>query len=217
MKTVLFHGQAGSGKDTQVEKLLEKHSVERIATGEMFRKMAEEGDAFAIEMNEDKLAKGLWPTPEETYKLFESWIKRFDKDKDWILVSVVRYEEQIPFLDKVLEKESRKLDLVIHFTLSETEALRRLSGRKICPKCQGTFHPVFKKEKSEGLCDFCGTTLIIRNDDKPESIKQRFKNYQKTIQPWLDEYKKRGILVEIDASPSIEEIHKEVIKALGYE
>lgn len=217
MKTVLFHGQAGSGKDTQVEKLLEKYSVERIATGEMFRKMADEGDEFAKDLNESKLAKGLWPTPDETYKLFEGWVKRFDSKKDWILVSVVRYFEQIPYLDRVLEKEGRKLDLVIHFTLSEEEALRRLSGRKICPNCQGTFHPIFKKEKVEGVCDICGSKLMVRNDDKPESIKQRFENYQKTIQPWIDEYKKRGILVEIDASPSIEEIHKEVVKALGYE
>lgn len=214
MKTFLFHGQAGSGKDTQVEKLLEKYDLERIATGEMFRKMAEEGDKDAVFLNENKLAKGLWPNPDETYALFEKWIQRFDKNKVWILVSVVRYEEQIKYLDRVLEKEGRKLDKVIHFTLSETEALKRLSGRKICPKCQGTYHPIFKKERIEGICDYDGEKLIVRNDDKPESIKQRFKNYEKTIKPWVEEYKKRGILVEIDASPSIEEIHKEVVKAL---
>lgn len=214
MKTFLFHGQAGAGKDTQVEELLQKYNFERIATGEMFRKMAEEGHPFAVELNK-KIEKGVWPNPKETYTLFEEWIKRFDKNKDWILVSVARYSEQIPYLDEVLKKEGRQLDKVIHFSLHESEALKRLAGRKICPKCQGTFHPIFKPEKKKDICDYCGTKLIVRDDDKPESIKMRFKQYEETIKPFLEEYNKRNILVEIDASPSIEEIHKQVLKALN--
>lgn len=214
MKTFLFHGQAGAGKDTQVEKLLEKYPFERIGTGEMFRTLAQEGDPFAVKLNEEKLLKGIWPNPKETYILLEKWLQRFDKSKNWVLVSVARYAEQIPYLDRVLAKEGRKLDKVIHFTLTEKEALKRLAGRKICPKCQGTFHPIFKPEKVKGICDFCGTRLEERDDDKPESIKERFKQYAETIKPFVEEYKKRGILVEIDASPGIEEIHKEVVKAL---
>jgi adenylate kinase len=214
MKTFLFHGQAGSGKDTQVEKLMEKYQVERIATGEMFRKMNEEGDPDAVRIYE-KIKMGKWGTPEETYGLLEKWLKRFDNNKDWIMVSVARYAEQIPYLDEALEKYGRKVDKVVHFTLSEKTALERLSGRKICPKCQGTFHPIFKPEKVEGICDFCGSKISVREDDMPEKIKERFDQYAKTIQPWIDEYKKRDILVEIDAAPSIEQIHGEVVKELG--
>lgn len=216
MKTYMFHGQAGAGKDTQVEKLLEKFDVERIATGEMMRKMKEEGDPFAVKVFEEKVEKGIWPNPEETYTMFESWIKRFDPKKDWILVSVARYPDQIPYLDKVLEKVGRPLDKVVHFSLSEEEALKRLSNRKICPSCQGTFHPIFKPEKVEGFCDLCGGKLEVRDDDKPESIKKRFEQYAETITPYLEEYKKRGILLEIDAAPSIEEIHQEVLKNLEF-
>src|SRR5688572_26969364 len=124
MKTFLFHGQAGSGKDTQVEKLLGKYPFERIATGDMFRTMNSEGDPQAVTLYA-KVQKGEWPTPEETYSLLIKWLKRFDNEKNWILVSAARYAEQIPFLDEDLEKYGRKLDKVIHFTLSEEKALER--------------------------------------------------------------------------------------------
>jgi len=212
----MFHGQAGSGKDTQVEKILEAYDVERIATGEMMRKMKEEGDSYAVKIFKEKVEKGIWPDPNETYTMFEEWIKRFDPKKDWILVSVARYAEQIPYLDDVLKKVGRKLDKVIHFTLTEEKALERLANRKICPNCQGTFHPKFKPEKVEGLCDYCSVKLVVREDDKPESIKKRFEQYAESIKPYVEEYKKRGILVEIDASPSIEEIHREVLKNLEF-
>lgn len=215
MKTILFHGQAGSGKDTQVEMLLKKFPVERIATGDMFRTLKDEGDEYAKELFV-KIEKGIWPTPDETYALFEHWLKRFDPKKDWVLISVARYAEQIPYLDKVLEKYNRPLDIVIHFQLEEEVALDRLAGRSICPKCQGTYHPKHKPETVKGVCDLCGGALMVREDDKPESIKKRFEQYAKTVQAWKDEYDKRGILVEIDASPSIEAINIEVIKTLGY-
>lgn len=213
MKTFLFHGQAGSGKDTQVEKLLDNYPIERIATGEMFRKMDEEGDPFAVEVYK-KVKDGIWPTPEETYTLFEKWVKRYHKDKIWILVSAARYAEQIPYLDHVLEKYGRKLDKVIHFTLSEEKAIERIAGRKICPVCQDTYHPKFKPEKVHGICDNCGNKIEIRDDDTPEGVKKRFAQYAKSIEPWVEVYKKRGIIVEIDASPSIEEIHNQVVNAL---
>ncbi len=215
MKTILFHGQAGSGKDTQIEMLLKEYPVERIATGDMFRTMKTEGDPDAIVLSA-KVESGEWPTPEETYKLFIKWLKRFDNSKDWMLVSVARYAEQIPYLDKDLELYGRKLDLVVHFKLSEEKALERLAGRKICAKCQSTYHPKFKKEKVEGICDKCGNPLYVREDDKPEVIKKRFEQYSDTIAQYLAEYAKRGILVEIDASGSIEEIHQQVVKAIGY-
>ncbi|MCC7289934.1 nucleoside monophosphate kinase [bacterium] len=213
MKTILFHGQAGSGKDTQVEKLLEKFPVERIATGAMFRTMSSEGDPDAVKAM-SKVDNGIWPTPEETYALVGKWFSRFDNSKDWVLVSVARYAEQIPFLDEALKPFDREVDLVIHFVLSEEVALERLAGRKICAKCQATYHPKFKPEKVEGVCDSCGSEIAVRVDDMPEKIKERFAQYAKTITPYLDEYKSRGILVEIDASGSIENIHQEVVKAL---
>ena len=89
-----------------------------------------------------------------------------------------------------------------------------MSLRTVCPKCSATFHSKYKAEKVEGICDSCGTKLIQREDDKPEKIKMRLKEYNRTIKPLLDEYEKRGLLHEIDASPSIEQIYEEVRKVV---
>lgn len=216
MKTYLFHGQIGAGKDTQVEMLLKKFDVERVSTGEMFRKMTEEGDQEAAELFNNKVKHGIWPAPEETFSLVKRWLKRFDPNKDWVLLSVARYAEQIPFLDEALKEYGRSLDKAVHFTIPEDVALDRLAGREICPKCQATYHPKYKPEKVKGTCDHCGAKLEVRKDDTPEGVMKRFEQYAKSIQPWIDAYKKRGLLLDIDATPSIEEIHNEVVKNLEF-
>lgn len=214
MKTFLFHGPSGSGKDTQVEMILNKYTnIQRIATGEMFRTLYEEKDPEGIAAYE-YWGNGKFNPADQVHRLLRIWLKRYDNTKDWIFVSAVRGEDQIELFDETLKMYDRKLNKFIHFTLSADEAVKRLSTRRICPKCQATFHPDFKPEKVVGICDYDGTKLVQRPDDMPEKIKVRLEEYNRTITPIVEEYKKRGILVEIDASPSIEEIHKEVVKAL---
>jgi adenylate kinase len=87
--------------------------------------------------------------------------------------------------------------------------------RWVCPNCHATYHEKYKQENIKGYCDRCGTKLVQREDDRPERIKMRLREYNSTIQPILDHYKDEGILVEIDASPSIEEIHKVVVEKLN--
>lgn len=215
VKTILFHGPSGCGKDTQVEFLVNEYGFLNIGTGDMIRKLYSEGDKDAIEATE-YASQGKFVPNEIIYnKMFPKWLDRFDLSKSWALVSVVREVGQISFLDALLEEKGRQLDMFIHFTLSPETAVERMSFRKYCPNCGMTFHPKFKPESVDGVCDKCGTELIQRDDDKPKKIKQRLKEYNRTIKPILREYEKRGILVEVDASPSIEEIHEEIIKILG--
>src|SRR5690606_34562070 len=144
-KTFLFHGPSGSGKDTQVEMIQKEFQVERIATGEMFRKLYETGDPDAIEAH--KLwGDGHFVGDELTYKMLDKWVEKFDVSKPWICVSVVRSAGQISMFDDLLSKHSRDLDGFIHFTLSSEAAIERLSLRTICPNCQATFHSKYKKE-----------------------------------------------------------------------
>jgi adenylate kinase len=215
MKTYLFHGPSGSGKDTQVEMTLKKYDVEQIATGAMFRTLYEEGDPEGIAAYE-YWSKGIFNPAEQVHKLLRIWLKRYDNSKDWIFVSAVRGEDQIALFDETLKIYGRTLDKFIHFKLSEEEAIKRMSTRTECPKCHATYHPTFKPEKVKGVCDNDGSILVQREDDKPEKIIQRLKEYNRTIDPIVSEYKKRNILVEIDASPSIEDIHKEVLKHLEF-
>lgn len=214
MKTILFHGLSGSGKDTQVELLVEKYEFESIATGEMFRTMYKEGDIEAIKAY-SYWSYGKWVPNELVYAMLNKWILRYDNQKNWALVSVVRDSGQIEMLDETLSNFGRKLDHVIHFTLSEEDVLSRLSLRRVCPHCDTTYHERYKPESVKGYCDKCGTKLIKREDDAEDRIRSRIMEYNRTIVPILAKYKERGILIEIDASPSIDVIHSEVVKRLG--
>jgi adenylate kinase len=213
MKTVLFHGPSGSGKDTQVELLVKDYDFENIGTGEMFRKMYSEGDVDAINAHR-YWSKGKFVPDKLTYKMLKKWIKQFRVDKNWAFVSVVRSPGQISLFDDVLKDANRELNYFVHFMLSEEKAIERMSLRWVCPNCHATYHEKYKQENVKGYCDKCGTKLIQREDDQPERIKMRLREYNKTIDPILNHYRDKGILIEIDASPSIEDIHKIVVEKL---
>ena len=214
MKTILFHGPSGSGKDTQVELLEEKFEIEKIGTGEMFRQMYSEGDIDAIKAYE-YWHVGKFVPNELTYKMFSKWLTKFNQEKDWMLVSVVRDIGQVPLLDELLAQYGRKLDVFLHLKLSEEMAIERRTLRWTCPRCSATYHKKYKRETVEGYCDKCGMKLIQREDDTLERTKSLYSEYQKTIAPILIEYSNRGIVKEVDASPSIEEIHQEIIRQLN--
>jgi len=212
--TILFHGPSGCGKDTQVELLVDDYGFQNIGTGDMIRKLFAEGDEDAI-LATEYTTQGKFVPNEIIYNnMFPKWLDRFDSKKNWAFVSVVRDVGQVELFDELLKSKGRKLDLFIHFTLSAETAIERMSVRTYCPNCGMTFHPKFKKEKVKGFCDKCNTKLIQRDDDKPEKIRKRIEEYNRTITPILERYKERSILVEVDAAPSIEDIHKEILRIL---
>jgi adenylate kinase len=213
MKTVLFHGPSGSGKDTQVELLAQGYNFENIGTGEMFRQMYSQGDIDGIRAHE-YWGKGKWVPDNLTYKMLKKWIKQFNNDKNWAFVSVVRSFGQIPLFEEVLTEVNRDLDAFVHFKLSEEVAIERLSLRWVCSNCGMTYHEKYKQEKVRGYCDKCGTKLEQREDDKPDRIKTRMIEYERTIQPIIDYYQEKGLLIEVDARPSIEEIHNDLVEKL---
>ena len=213
MKTVLFHGPSGSGKDTQVELLAQGYNFENIGTGEMFRQMYSQGDIDGIRAHE-YWGKGKWVPDNLTYKMLKKWIKQFNNDKNWAFVSVVRSFGQIPLFEEVLTEVDRDLDAFVHFKLSEEVAIERLSLRWVCSNCGMTYHEKYKQEKVRGYCDKCGTKLEQREDDKPDRIKTRMIEYERTIQPIIDYYQEKGLLIEVDARPSIEEIHNDLVEKL---
>lgn len=211
--TILFHGPSGSGKDTQVDLLVEKYGFEKIGTGEMFRRMYAEGGENAVEAQK-YYSKGKFVPNDLTYKMFSKWLEKFDPKKDWAFVSVVRDIGQVPLFDELLAQKERTLDHFVHFTLDEEAAIERRSLRWTCPNCGITYHEKYKPEENKGFCDKCGKELTQREDDSPEATRKLLKEYNRTIRPIVQEYRNRGLLIEIDASPSIEEIHKEVIRVL---
>lgn len=212
--TILFHGPSGSGKDTQAELLVSKFGFDNIGTGEMFRTMYSRGDIDAIKAH-GFWSKGAFVPNDLVYKMLSKWVKEFDPEKNWLFVSVVRDVGQILMFDELLKNNNKELDRFVHFVLGEEAAIERMALRTVCTNCGATYHSKYKKEKVKGYCDKCGTILTQREDDQPDRIRKRLQEYNRTINPILEEYRNRGVLLEVDASPSIEEIHANLVNLLN--
>jgi adenylate kinase len=207
--TVLMHGPSGSGKDTQADLLKQIYDIEKIGTGEMFRSLLENGSE-QFQYIIDLMNSGKFISSELTYQLLDDWLQNYDSHKDWIFISVVRKSKQIRLLDELLKKYTRKLDLFLFFKLSEDAAIERMSLRKNCSICGRVYHDIYNREKFSDKCDYDNGELFIRDDDRPEAIKKRLEEYNRTIEPILYEYRRRGILIEIDASMPIDDINEEI-------
>lgn len=214
MKTYLVHAMSGAGKDTQVDLLEDIMDFERISTGRMLREEYTAGTEMGIKAN-DYTIQGKFVPTELTYKMLEKWLYKFDAEKDWIFISAVRMEDQIKPFDEVLKAHGRQLDHFIHFYLDDDIAIERRTLRRYCETCDKTYHPDYKPSKVEGICDIDGTKLIQRLDDTMEATVSLIEEYKKDIDPIMDEYKKRGIVIDLDGAPGIQEIHVELVKQLG--
>lgn len=210
---LLILGPAGSGKDTQAELLVEKFGFTNISTGELFRKEMKEKSIEGGEL-EAFMNTGQLVPDELVYRILRKHLGKINLDKI-ILNGAVRTPEQIPMMDETLTQLNQKLDRVIHFDLSLDEALKRLSLRWYSPSNGKTYHEIYNPPKVAGVDDETGEPLVKRDDDKEDAIKVRFDEYNRNIEPILKAYEERGILNRINAAPSIDEIHKEVVAKLN--
>ncbi len=212
MKTYIFHGPSGSGKDTQLDLLNQKtgNRFEVIGSGDMFRYYYEQGDEDGIKAR-GYWNKGKWVPDDLTYKLLAKWVERFDEKKPWVFVSVVRTYHQIRLFEELIKKKGRSLDAFIHFDLSEEKAVERMANRYCCKSCGAIYHTIFKPEKVKGVCDLDGGELYRREDDKPEKIIKRLEEYNKDIDDIIKHYEMENKLMHIDADRSIEEISRELM------
>ena len=212
--TFVFHGPSGAGKDTQVDLLEDKISFERIGGSAVMRALLAEENELALKADEFGKRGELYPD-ELMFGMLGEWARRLSSDANWFFLSPVRKSTQIDLFEKLLDDHSRKLDLFIHFKLSEEAAIERMSLRRVCSKCGEMYHMKYKKPKIEGVCDVDGAELVQREDDQPESIKKRLEWYNSDIDPILTHYEEEGKLLEIDASPSIEDIHTDLMSKIA--
>lgn len=209
---LIFLGASGSGKDTQAELLVKQFGYTRVSTGDLLRMLAD-GESEMQNMVKLAMNNGFL-NDYFVYGLLEIYFK-YSKLSNVILSGVVRSVNQADLLDIALKKNGMNIDKAIYFELSDAEAVKRLSGRRYCPNCKANYHREFKPEKIKDQCDFCSTPLVTREDDNPESIKKRLTDFHKENDLIIEKYKARGILEVIDATPSIEEIYKNLLLKLG--
>lgn len=200
----------GAGKGTQAEKLSEHFGIPTISTGAILRKNIQEGTELG------KLAKkyiddGKLIPDDVMIKVMDSRLAEDDCKNGFILDGFPRTLTQAQELDK----SHIKIDCVLNLNVADEAIINRLSGRLECSKCAATFHKIYRKPMTEGVCDLCGGKLVTRADDTPETVKSRLSTYHTQTEPLLKFYKEKGLLKTVNGQDGIESTTREVLKVLG--
>ena len=211
MKIIML-GPPGAGKGTQAEFLSEKYGIPQISTGAIIRGVIASGSDEGKKIKQ-LIDKGMLLPDETVVSMVKNRLAEPDCKNGFILDGFPRTIEQAKELDKM----GVKIDRVLSIELSDDEILERLSGRRECSVCRASYHIEDHPPKKEGICDRCGGELITRDDDKPETIKNRLKVYYDQSEPLKGYYDKMGVLKQVNADDTLDNITKnvfEIIEAL---
>ncbi|MCR4727610.1 MAG: adenylate kinase [Lachnospiraceae bacterium] len=213
MKIIML-GAPGAGKGTQAEMISEKYNLPHISTGDIFRANIKNGTELGKEAKQ-YMDKGLLVPDELTVKILLDRVSKDDCKNGYVLDGFPRTIPQAEVLDEALTKLNDKVDFAINIDVPDENIITRMSGRRACVNCGATYHVVYAAPKKENICDKCGNTLILRDDDKPETVKNRLDVYHKQTQPLIEYYGKKGILKEVDGTVSLNEVFDSIVSILG--
>ena len=213
MKIIML-GAPGAGKGTQAKMIAEKCGIPHISTGDIFRANIKNGTELGAKAKE-YMDKGLLVPDELVCDLVVDRIQQADCEKGYILDGFPRTIPQAEALENALNAIEQKLDYAIDIDVPDDNIINRMSGRRACVGCGATYHVVFNPTKVEGKCDVCGESLILRDDDKPETVKKRLDVYHTQTQPLIDFYTERKVLVEVDGTQSMDKVFDDIMKILG--
>ena len=207
-------GAPGAGKGTQAKQIAAKYGVPHISTGDIFRANLKEGTELGLKAKV-YMDQGQLVPDSLTLELI---MDRFAKDNcknGYVLDGFPRTIPQAEALTKALKDNNDKLDYAIDVDVPDENIINRMSGRRACAKCGGTFHIKYNPTKVEGVCDLCGGDLYIRNDDQPEIVKKRLVAYHDQTQPLIDYYKSEGILKTVDGTQNVDKVFEDIVAILN--
>ena len=206
-------GAPGAGKGTQAKMLADKYDIPHISTGDIFRANIKNGTELGIKAKE-YMDKGLLVPDELTCDLVVDRIKQDDCAKGYILDGFPRTIPQAECLDNALNVMNDKIDYAVNVDVPDENIIKRMSGRRACVGCGATYHIVYNPTKEEGICDRCGKELILRDDDKPETVENRLNVYHEQTQPLIDYYNNKGVLQEVDGTKDMQEVFDAIVAVL---
>jgi len=203
---VILLGPPGSGKGTQADLIQQSYGFPKISTGDLLRKEVELGTDLGKKVSQEMKA-GRLVSDELVLELVEKRIASDDCRRGYVLDGFPRTLNQARLLEKL---EANRQETVFEFKVSEQEILRRLSGRVVCLQCGAVYNINNNRPQADGLCDFCGSKLVVREDDRPEVIRERIRLYLETIAPLIDYYFSKNVLFEINAEDKTENIFRSI-------
>lgn len=210
MKIIML-GAPGAGKGTQAKKLAVKYGIPHISTGDIFRANIKNGTELGKKAKV-YMDQGLLVPDELVVDLVVDRFKEPDCEKGYVLDGFPRTIPQAKALDEALAKNDDQVEYAIDVDVPDANIITRMAGRRACVNCGGTYHLETIPPKKEGICDTCGAELVLREDDKPETVEKRLKVYHDQTQPLIEYYTSKGILKSVDGTKNLEAVFEDVVK-----
>ena len=213
MKIIML-GAPGAGKGTQAKKIADKYQIPHISTGDIFRANIKEGTELGKKAK-SYMDQGQLVPDELTLELIMDRFQNPDCKNGYVLDGFSRTIPQAEALTEALAKKGETIDYAINVEVPDENIINRMGGRRACLACGSTYHIVYAPTRVEGICDRCGEKLVLRDDDKPETVKNRLNVYHNQTQPLIEYYTRQGKLAEVDGTQSMEDVFNAIVKILG--
>lgn len=213
MKIIML-GAPGAGKGTQAKMIAEKYSVPHISTGDIFRANIKNGTELGMEAKK-YMDQGLLVPDQLTVKILLDRVAKDDCKNGYVLDGFPRTIPQAEVLDKALTELGDKIDYAINVEVPDENIIKRMSGRRACLNCGATYHIEHIPPRQDGVCDTCGKELVLRDDDKAETVKNRLDVYHKQTQPLIDFYGEKGVLKTVDGTVDMKDVFAAIVNILG--
>ena len=213
MKIIML-GAPGAGKGTQAKMIADKYGVPHISTGDIFRANIKNGTELGMEAKK-YMDQGLLVPDELTVRILLDRVAQDDCKNGYVLDGFPRTIPQAEVLDSELTKLGDHIDYAINVDVPDENIVKRMSGRRACLTCGATYHIEHVPPKKEGICDVCGSELVLRDDDKPETVKNRLNVSHEQTQPLIDFYSDKGVVTPVAGTVPMEEVFAAITAILG--
>ena len=213
MKIIML-GAPGAGKGTQSRRIADAYGIPQISTGDIFRANIRQQTELGKKAKAYIDAGELVPD-QVTCDLVVDRIAKDDCRKGYILDGFPRTIPQAEALDAALAAKGENVDYAVNIDVPDEAIIDRMSGRRACVGCGATYHVIYNAPKVADVCDVCGAKLIIRDDDKPETVKNRLSVYHAQTQPLIDYYEAKGLVVNIDGTQDMDAVFAEILEKIG--
>lgn len=204
MKIIML-GAPGAGKGTQAKMIADKYGIPHVSTGDIFRANIKNGTELGMEAKK-YMDQGLLVPDELTVKILLDRVAQEDCAGGYVLDGFPRTIPQAEVLDKALSELGDAIDYAINVDVPDENIVKRMSGRRACLACGATYHIEHIPPKEEGVCDKCGQSLVLRDDDRPDTVLNRLKVYHDQTQPLIDFYTEKGVLKTVDGTVDMKDV-----------
>ena len=210
---LLIIGAPGAGKGTMSELIINKYQITHVSTGDMLRQAIKEATPVGLKAQE-YMDQGKLVPDSIIHDIILERLNKKDIDQGFLFDGYPRTINQAIDLQDILDKLNKKIDCVINLDIQDEELTKRITGRRICPKCQEIYNIYNLPPTKEGKCDKCGSDLITRIDDNLESLVTRLAEYHTNTQPIIAYYKKMDLVKDVKANEPIETIFNNIVSIL---